>query len=45
MIAANPAIRLRRVAGGEHGLWKQSEELRPEVLAFISQHPRGDRGA
>jgi dienelactone hydrolase len=38
MIAANPAIRLRRIAGGEHGLWKQWEELWPEVLAFIDQH-------
>lgn len=38
MIAANPAIRLRRVAGGDHGLWQQSEELWPEVLAFFGQH-------
>jgi dipeptidyl aminopeptidase/acylaminoacyl peptidase len=38
MIAANPAIRLRRVAGGDHGLWQQSEELWPEVLDFIGQH-------
>jgi pimeloyl-ACP methyl ester carboxylesterase len=39
MIAANPDIRLRRVAGGEHGLWKQWEEFWPEVLAFIERHP------
>jgi fermentation-respiration switch protein FrsA (DUF1100 family) len=38
MIAANPDIRLRRVAGGEHGLWTQSEELWPEVLEFMVRH-------
>jgi dienelactone hydrolase len=38
MIAANPTIRLRRVPGGSHGLWEQSDQLWPEVMAFISEH-------
>jgi dipeptidyl aminopeptidase/acylaminoacyl peptidase len=42
LIAANPDIRLRRVAGGDHGLWQQSEELWPEVLEFIDQHLTAD---
>jgi hypothetical protein len=38
MIAANPAIQLRRVPGGAHWLWQQSKELWPEMLGFIDRH-------
>jgi len=44
MAEANPVIRLRRVAGGGHGLWEQSDELWPEVLDFIGPHLSTDRG-
>jgi pimeloyl-ACP methyl ester carboxylesterase len=38
MVAANPAIRLRRVPGGTHGLWEESGELWPEALEFFNRH-------
>lgn len=37
MVAANPAIQLLRVPGGDHGLWEQHDAIWPAVLAFINR--------
>ncbi len=38
IVAANPAIQLRIVSGGDHGLGAQFDEIWPEAVAFLNDH-------